>query len=173
MLLIKAQDILPITLQTVKDYWRIEFDDDDDTILRCLKAGIVDVELSIERDIITRQWEQSFCNTSKLQLDRSPLISVDVITVDGSESVDYTVDAKYFTRPVNRPVIHLDTAGVETSVVYTTGMESCSPVVEQAVLYAAGLFYHNREAEVIGTITSPLKLGYTRLLNKLKAGGYF
>ena len=163
MLLITETSMLPLTIATLKDYWHIEFDDDDSQILRCLRAGINDVEHATGRDIIERQWEQEFpCFLSSMTLDRSPLKQVDSITytdADGTSQAftDYKVSNKTFARPIVKP--DEISSGSEVKITYTTGFDEVSPTVEQAILWAAGLFYFNREAEVIGTITSPLKLG--------------
>lgn len=180
MLPITDQDDLPVSLAEVKDYLRIDFNDDDDQIARCMRAGVSFVEHEIEHDIVVRQWTQPFsCFTKQMTLDRSPLLQIDAISYldeEGEEQAftNFVIRDDLYRRPI---VIPLDLPITKThpeavKVEYTTGIDELEHTVKQACLWAAVLFYQHREPEVIGTITSPLKMGLDRLLSKLRAGGY-
>lgn len=174
-----TNQLLPLGVDDLKSFLRIEYDDDDAQLLRCLKAGINYVEHAIERDVVERSYIQTFdCFENKLQLDRSPLISIDGFAYDDEDETeqnfaDYEIVNKVFARPVLK--IETDDFpdyATNLQVSYTTGFATASPILEQAILYCSAHFYLQRETEVIGTITSPLKLGVQRLINQLKAGGY-
>lgn len=180
MLPIEDTDDLPITIEEVKDYLRIDFTDDDTQVARCMRAGVSYVEHETERDLVVRQWDQPFPEfVTAMRLDRSPLVQVDSIVyldVDGNEQpfTNFVIDDNAYARPVIRPMDWPQTKAHPRAVVvtYTTGIADPEHAVKQACLWASVLFYQHREPEVIGTITSPLKNGLDRLISRIAAGGY-
>ncbi|WP_122572396.1 head-tail connector protein [Pseudomonas viridiflava] len=83
------------------------------------------------------------------------------LKVDGEE--EDTLIAGYFEAAKSHVAMHCDRELVEGN---PTGPEQMgfTPDVEQAVLLMVGHWYANREAVVIGTITSEVPLAVERLL---------
>ena len=83
------------------------------------------------------------------------------LKVDGEE--EDTLIAGYFEAAKSHVATHCDRELVEGN---PTGPEQMgfTPDVEQAVLLMVGHWYANREAVVIGTITSEVPLAVERLL---------
>ena len=169
-----TNETLPVSLSDLKDDLHIDGTYDDSQLTRCLTAGVNMVEYMIEKDLVTRQWDQKFdCFKPSLTLDRGPLQSIDGFTyldVDEVEQdfTDYVIEDYAFRRPVltiKNPIF-----GSDLVVSYTTG--GTCPLANQMVLYAAAHFYLNREAEVIGVMTTELKIGLTRIAKLLRAKGY-
>ncbi|WP_180191780.1 head-tail connector protein [Pseudomonas syringae] len=83
------------------------------------------------------------------------------LKVDGEE--EDTLIAGYFEAAKSHVAMHCDRELIEGN---PTGPEQMgfTPDVEQAVLLMVGHWYANREAVVIGTITSEVPLAVERLL---------
>lgn len=169
---------VPVTLADLKDYLRIDFSDDDNQLTRCLIAGCNHIETETDRDIVSRQYIETFPYwQNSFTLKRSPLISLFKFCYfdeDNEEApfTDFTVKGVYSLPKVvihEKPQTYDRHDAIQIS--YTAG-EPNNPLVNQAILWSASLFYMNREPEIVGTNTSTLKLGLERLIMKLKAGGY-
>lgn len=173
---------LPITVDEVKRYLRINLDDtsEDDEINRCILAGINFLEFEIGRDILARSYIERYpCFQHRIKLTRSPLIGV--------ASVEYYDSNNELTNMEDVFVGGLFGSGYvifgddlpdtydrwdAVIITYVSGFQDI-PIINQACIWMAAHFYLNREAEVIGTSSTPLKLGIQRIINKLKAGSYY
>ncbi len=83
------------------------------------------------------------------------------LRVDGDE--EDTVIAGYFEAAKSHVAMHCDRILVEAEPVGPDEM-GLTPDVEQAILLLVGHWYANREAVVIGTISTAVPLAVDRLL---------
>ena len=157
----------PITANELRDFLHLDHGGDDAQLQRCVDAGIDFVEMETERDILVGDIVQDFSlpNCLGITLDRSPVL--EVVSVSDLDPADYVV-----RRRSGRWRIVFSSPYTEVIVNYRTGMESPSPLVVQACLWAAAHFYLNREPEVIGGSVNQFEAGLNRLINKLKAASY-
>jgi uncharacterized phiE125 gp8 family phage protein len=179
MLTISVSADLPLTVDDLKTFLHITSADDDVQLLRCLRAGINLVEHAAERDIVRRQVAEQFvCWQTLLPLRRSPIISIDLVTyIDQFEMSQTFTDYKLVTSVFTRGRLAIAADNIPSSiggptVMYSVGMPETSPITDQAILWAAAHLYLHREFEIVGAAVDQLSVGFQRLINHIKAGGY-
>ncbi len=158
-----------ITVAELKSYLRIDFSEDDTLLADCIAAATNYIEYETELDLIPRQYSQQTRHPYKLVLTSSPVLTIDDFQIDDFDVEDYTL-VKHSTA---KDELFFNNAACDlVEVTYSTGFNQPFPLLKQALLWSAVHFYMQREPEITGTITSPLKLGLTRVINQLKMGGY-
>lgn len=166
---------LPISVEQLRDFLRIECEDDDAQIERCIAAAVDHIETETQRDILVGDVVESFdCWHQVITLDRSPVIAVAAIAIDDvSVENPWRLKNKTSARAQVLFTSHppFVTPNSLLEVAYETGMLNPSPRVIQCCLWAAAHFYLNREPEITGNVKQ-FEHGMTRLINGMKAGGY-
>lgn len=126
---------LSFFLGRLKSHLRITSDDLDGELMAKLTAAIDSAEHYIGRVILLSNFVDVLPFSSKVALSR-PLISVDGVKVDDTETSDFTKDI--FTGTLFFPE---DMTGYAVEVSYTAGMRQVpSDIVNAILLMASSLF---------------------------------
>lgn len=169
----------PITASEAKMHLRVSHDTEDDLIERLITAAREWCEAYQNRCYITQTLTAYSTGFAKwtLTLPRRPVQSVTSIVYVDTDGNSQTMDAEDYrvdlvsgtlepiygtTWPVALPVSQ------SVAIEYVAGYGDASDVpsrVKQAMLLLIGHWYENRELEVIGTTTSPLKFAIDSLLS--------
>jgi len=183
MLQIITPPTIPIcTLSELKCHLVIEHSEED-TRLNTLLNTCCDV---VERDsglkIRSQVWRQvQKCFSTAVDIEALPVRSVVVKYYDDNNVLQTLDSSDYYLMnstnlaakiyPVESfPNIYSRPDAVQIDV--TCGYQTIPPAAKQAVLLLAGGWNENREAEISGTITTELKLGYQRLIDLLRNRPY-
>ena len=171
---------LAVDLATAKLHLRIDDASEDENVTRLIKAATSHVQQMTGRALLTQNWRlllDSFPGGA-IRVPMPPLHSVEAVTyIDaaGQEqtlpSSDYTVDSSglfgaiwpAFGKSWPATIAHPMAVKVE----FTAGYGDAAAVpadLQAALLLLVGHYDQNREAVVVGTISSDLPLGVAALL---------
>lgn len=179
---------LIVSLAQAKEHLGVDHGYDDDRITALIQAAQSLVESEARQDFVSKTWvldlrdfPRSRCNM--IELPRPPLRSVDSVKYYSSGTLTTVPSSDYYTvRPYQQPGLiepvtswpACDDRPDAVQITFTTGSTGTTPPAAiHAVKMLAAAWNENREAEVVGTISSQLQIGLDRLLNQLWVGGYY
>ncbi|NBW11016.1 MAG: hypothetical protein EBR82_23595 [Caulobacteraceae bacterium] len=177
----------PVSVDELRQHLRIETRDEDDYLAGLIQAAREMVETDTRRALCTQ--------TRVLRLDDFPWgIELDRIPVQSISSIKYydllntqqTLDSSQYdydlaevppivveSHTATWPATYERVGAVEvTFVCGHTSISAVPGMAKQAILRLAAGWYSTREAEVVGTISTALKLSYDSLIGRLKWGDY-
>jgi uncharacterized phiE125 gp8 family phage protein len=171
----------PVSVDEIKRHLNIDFSRDDDVLLGLIWAADDFAERETERVYVSQSWQLTLgFFPFRIYLPMPPAASAIVKYYDGDndlqtlDSADYYVmlsdNVSSYLEPTNSwPSIYDRPDAVQ--VTFVNG-DSLPPAYTQLIRLLVGGWYENRESEIVGTITSELKIGVGRLVGFLKAGRY-
>lgn len=185
--LVTAPALEPVTLAQQKLHSRIVSDAEDSLIEGFIRAARIHAETVQRRQLITAMWRLSLDQfpCGPIYLPLPPLQSVTSVTyVDAAGQTQTLADCQVDTyREPGRivpaygslwPTARCQPNSV--NVIFVAGYGDLSSDVpestRQAIKLLAGHYFENREAVVVGTITSVLPMAVDALLSDGKFGGY-
>ena len=162
---------MAITLAEAKLHCRVDINDDDALIAQLINAAVNHVE-QITGWVTTPQSSQKLVKKipETIRLPFWPVNAITAIEIIGAttQNVATSFDTDITERPAK--VIPLSKsfgleAGETLRITYTAGELDIPDAMRQAVLILVAHWYENREAVVVGTITSEIGLGLNHLLS--------
>ena len=176
----------PISLIEAKANLNIEHSADDSVITRCIAAATDYAEKYTGRHLMPQAWRYYFdCFDNPLMLPSVPAESVANLNYFDENNVQQVLientDFYAVLVGVNPAVVPI--GGVwptshnrpnAISIEVTSGYSGASAVpegIKQAIHLLVGHWYENREAVIIGTISSALPLGVSETLNQYRVIG--
>jgi len=177
--LLSSSTGIPVSLNELKDDLNIDFNSDDDRLLKLIKRAIDKIEKDTGRALYSQTWEEVLpCfPTCQLELPIVPLSAIDRIDYYNSSNVSTrwgsSVDTPwYLINPTNLPAYIQPKTSYPVSysrpdavtVRFTAG--NCPERAKQAISFLVACWNENRE----GGDTSQ---DYKNLINSLKIGGYY
>lgn len=155
----------PLTLTAVKLHLRLMPDDasEDDEILEPLMSAAREFCENVTGLALAPQTITAYADEAQqIAVPRLPLLNVESVKA-GGEDAEYAVDPLAGTISFTKPLKNI-------TVVYRAGYSELPKTIRQAMLLLVGHWYANREAVVVGAITSmEVKLTVETLLNQHKA----
>jgi uncharacterized phiE125 gp8 family phage protein len=160
---------LPVTLDEVKNYIKVDFTDDDDLINRLIKAVTMYAQLYTGLSFITQTLDIYFTNTGCNELPYGPhqsIVAVSRVNYDGTEVI--LTDEEYSYSGFLYYSLHCgysfklsspwyDVNKMRATVIAGFGDASQVPDgIKVAILKEVAELYENRENTVIGTIIADL-----------------
>lgn len=174
----------PVLLAEAKLHLRVEHVDDDALIDVLIQAAREHVENHIKRPLITQVIDLTLdCFPSEICINRQPVQTVDAINyVDGDGVSQVVLPADYDVDVSSEPARITPSYGNSwpsiraqnnaVSIEFTAGYGLTGAAVpapiRQAMLLLISHWYENREAVVIGTISSTLPMAVDALLSVYK-----
>ena len=177
-------DMMPVSLAEAKAWLREDMSENDALITGLIAAAADLVERQTGEVVSGRRVVTASYRVFGLQivLPRWPLVAVQSVQYDAINGTEATISSGAWRvrEAAGRPSI-IPAAGEEWPALEPTrgtvrvaamvGYETRADVPEalrQAVLMLVANWYNNREAVVVGTISSPLPLGVSALLRPFK-----
>jgi uncharacterized phiE125 gp8 family phage protein len=166
---------MAITLDEVRTHCRIDLTYDDDLVAKMLAAAIRHVE-QITGWVTTSQMYTKLIKKIPeiIRLPLWPVTAITAIEIIGAttQNVASDFDIDLTERPAK--VIPLSKSfnvatGETLLIAYTAGEADIPDGMRQAVLMLVAHWYENREAIVVGTISSEVSLGVNQLLSPYMA----
>lgn len=176
---------LPIMLEDVKLHSRVLHDVEDELLEAYVKDAIELIERETDRTLVDTTYELVLdCFPScRIMLPKPPLRSVTSIEYYDAANELQTLDsAEYYTMaPTSQqgyvqPVDHYWPSTYwrpdAVTITYRAGYSTLPHRAMQLIRIKAAASNEHREAEIVGTISTPLKLGWDRGIAALKWGKY-
>ncbi len=149
--IIKESDILPMDLAEIKQFLKIDFDDEneDNIIKRSFKSAIKQCELSIGRTIIEKLYQYSFYNRIEnyIKLIYGPVKNIENIKIIKKNNMEKIIDNKdYFFDNISDKIFfnNIPTDYYRLDVIYTAGTEQITEDLKQAILFHTTKIYEDK-----------------------------
>ncbi|TFJ92141.1 head-tail connector protein [Lentibacillus salicampi] len=156
-----------VSVDTVKDYLRIDYSDEDMLIQSMIGASVSHVETFIRRSLAPKTYELTCEVSGLIKLPNPPVTSIEKVTIGGHAINDYM---RVPSEP-NVLEIPCDDKNLTLEVQYIAGYNKLPKPIEQAVLLLISHFYENREAVIVGTSVVKMPFSVEALLYPYK--GWF
>ncbi len=171
---------LPLEKDEVKEYLRIDDDDEDDLIDSLIQTAIDWVEHYLNKALISQTWEEllhEWPEGDYIQLYKGPLQEVSEIEYMLAGESAYTAFEEYIEELHNEriylnygeqwPSGSLDDAAgirIEWTAGYGDAPENIPCPIIQAMKLLISHWFENRETQVVGTIAANLEFSVRALL---------
>ena len=149
--IIKESDILPMELVEIKQFLKIDYDDEneDNIIKRSFKSAIKQCELLIGQTIIEKQYQYSFYNKigNCIKLIYGPVKNIEDIKIIKKNNIEKIIDNKtYFLDNISDKIFFNNTINdyYRLDVVYIAGMEQITEDLKQAILFHTTKIYEDK-----------------------------
>ncbi|MBT2215839.1 head-tail connector protein [Virgibacillus dakarensis] len=157
----------PVDLEYVKQYLRIDYDDEDALIQGMIDASVVHAEAFTRRSLAPKTYELILNDyVGQVYLPNPPLISVDSVVNEYSTPIHYEV-----IEERGRAVVSLSPEFDKAVITYQSGYGELPKPIEQAILLLVSHFYENRETVIVGTSVVKIPFSVESLLYPYK--GWF
>nr|WP_321457192.1 head-tail connector protein [uncultured Cohaesibacter sp.] len=179
---ITAPDALPVTLDEIKTHCRVDGESEDDYLTGLLQAAVSYLDGYsgiLGKCLMTQEWAQEFEWWGDFPLCLGPFLDLTSIAYFDEDGESQTVDLSSvrIERRVLGAVACLkvgaswpdaDPDAGPITVTWRVGYEDAAAVpagIRHAIKLMVGHWFENREAVVIGTITSQVPLAVDALLS--------
>jgi uncharacterized phiE125 gp8 family phage protein len=146
---IEESENLPINLEDIKLFLKIDYADEDEVITRSFKTALKQCELMIGQSLVEKKYQYSFYNEIKnnIHLIYGPVISIDSIKIINGQNEEITiVGDDYFLDSVNDNVVlkKVPRNFYRLDIVYTAGAESITDDLQQAILFHTAKIFEDK-----------------------------
>jgi uncharacterized phiE125 gp8 family phage protein len=174
----------PVTLTEAKAQCRVLHTDEDTFLTGLIAAATAHVEKQTGRAILPQTWRLTLERfEDEITLPQSPLRSVASVKYLDAAGAEQTLPSSFYvadtTSTPGRIVLAADkdwpvTADSPNAVVieYEAGYAAAPAPIKHAILLLVGHWYANREAVVVGSINSDLRMAVDALLVNYRAYGF-
>lgn len=141
------QDANIIDLAEIKNFLRIDFDDDDNLLKELLKTAVKQCELYISKSLSEKNYKLSVyeCTTNTLNLPYPPVISVNSITIIDkyNNNIEYT---NYLLDTISNKIIfrNLPSNFYRIDIIYTSGYTKIPDDIKQGILFHISKMYEDK-----------------------------
>jgi uncharacterized phiE125 gp8 family phage protein len=155
----------PLTLEQVKtDRGGINHSEHDELLNGLIVTARERAENATGRALMPQQWQQLHVKaTAEIELVRWPVTGVDTLTIDGEEqdiaALMAANDLELWdgdSAMLISPLFYGRRVVVKYSAGYTNAAAVPGPI-KKWMLMQIGSMYENREGEIVGAVTNPLK----------------
>lgn len=158
---------LPIELNFVKSFLKIDFEDDDDLIKNIIKTAITQCETNINKSLIQKTFIYSLYELKRnsLILPYSPIISIDNIKIiDFQQNTTTLENTEYFLDNIGNILNFKNKPNnfYRIDIEYQAGLEKINDELIQALLMHIARMYEDRSGY------SPIPLNSLNIYKKYK-----
>lgn len=145
--ILTEQDANIIDLAEIKNFLRIDFDDDDNLLRELLKTAVKQCELYISKSLSEKNYKLSVyeCATNTLNLPYPPVISVNSITIIDkyNNNIEYT---NYLLDTISNKIIfrNLPNNFYRIDIIYTSGYTKIPDDIKQGILFHISKMYEDK-----------------------------
>ncbi len=150
--IIKESDILPMELPEIKQFLKIDYDDEneDNVIKRSFKSAIKQCELLIGQSIVEKQYQYSFYNkiSEFIKLIYGPVKNVENIKIIKKNNMEKIVDDKsYFFDDISDKIFFKNSTPTDyyrLDIIYNAGITQITEDLKQAILFHTTKIYEDK-----------------------------
>jgi uncharacterized phiE125 gp8 family phage protein len=146
---IEESENLLINLENIKLFLKIDYDDEDEVIIRSFKTALKQCELMIGQSLIEKKYQYSFYSEVKnnVHLIYGPVISVDSIVIIDSQDRNVVIsEENYFLDSITDSVIlkKVPTSFYRLDIFYTAGSDNIADDLQQAMLFHTAKIFEDK-----------------------------
>lgn len=140
---------LPIELDDIKLFLKVDYDDEDDIITRSFKTAIKQCELLIGQSIIDKTYKYSFYNEIKqsVNLLYGPVDSVESIKYINTNNEETTINSdSYFLDSIDNKIYfnNKPTGFYRLDITYKTKNDNIAEDLKQAILFHTAKIFEDK-----------------------------
>lgn len=158
----------PILLDDVKQFLRIDYDEDDFILQTMVSAAREYAETFTRRSIANKTYELTINSyVDRISLANPPFVNIDTVIDSNGETIDHKVIEEY-----ERAIIAFNSFYETAKVTYQAGYDVVPNTIKQAMLILISHFYENRETVIVGTSVVKMPFSVESLLYPHKVGWF-
>ncbi len=147
--ILEEGDNLPINLEDVKLFLKVDYDDEDDLILRTFKTAIKQCELSIGKSILKKKYQYSFYNEieNSTRLIYGPIINIENVKVITNNNEEKNINSDYYKLDtVSDKIIFKNKPSnfYRIDIIYTAYEENISEDIKQGILFHTAKIFEDK-----------------------------
>ncbi|MDR2778229.1 MAG: hypothetical protein LBB13_01870 [Rickettsiales bacterium] len=140
---------LPIDMESIRLFLKIDYEDEDESILRSLKTAIKQCELMIGRSIVEKKYQYSFYGNIKktTHLIYGPVNLIWSVEMVNSENEEVTIDTEnYFLDNVSDNLVfrEVPSSFYRLDITYGAKLTSVTDDLKQAVLFHTAKIFEDK-----------------------------
>lgn len=147
--ILEESNELSIKLEDIKLFLKIDYDDENELIIRSFKTAIKQCELSIGQSLIDKKYQYSFYNHIKnnLQLIYGPVKMIENIKTLDTNNREVVLDNKeYILDKVSDRIIfkNMPANFYRLDIFYNTGQDTITEDLKQAILFHTAKIFEDK-----------------------------
>lgn len=147
--ILEESNELSINLEDIKLFLKIDYDDENELIIRSFKTAIKQCELSIGQSLIDKKYQYSFYNHIKnnLQLIYGPVKTIESIKILDINNKETIIDnEKYILDSVSDRIIFKNTPTnfYRLDIFYSAGQNTITEDLKQAILFHTAKIFEDK-----------------------------
>ena len=140
---------LPIELEEIKLFLKVDYEDEDNIIIRSFKTAIKQCELLIGQSLIEKKYKYSFYNEIKndLQLLYGSVKSIESVKFINKNNEETIISPNtYFLDEVNNKIIFKNKPinFYRLDIFYTAGIDFITEDLKQAILFHTAKIFEDK-----------------------------
>jgi uncharacterized phiE125 gp8 family phage protein len=146
---IEESENLLINLENIKLFLKIDYDDENETILRSFKTALKQCELMIGQSLVEKKYQYSFYSEvgNNVHLIYGPVISIESIKIISNQNEETVIGGEdYFLDSVNDNVIlkKISSNFYRLDIFYAAGVASVTDDLQQAILFHTAKIFEDK-----------------------------
>lgn len=158
---------LPIELSVAKNFLKVDFDDDNELIIKLIRTAVNQCETIINKSIIKKTYVYSIYELKNkfVLLPYQPIDSIDSIKVVNVDNTSSAIDVSEFYLDKVGGILNFKSRPdnfYRLDIEYTAGLSEISDEIAQAILMHVARMYEDRSGY------SPIPLNSMNIYRKYK-----
>lgn len=147
--ILEESNNLPIPLEDIKLFLKVDYDDEDALILRTFKTAIKQCELNIGRSVLKKKYQYSFYNTieNNVKLLYGPVLNIENIKIitNNNEEILINID-NYKLDIVSDKIIFKNKPNnfYRIDIIYNAHEENLAEDIKQGILFHTAKIFEDK-----------------------------
>ncbi len=147
--ILEEGDNLPIDLEDIKLFLKVDYDDEDALILRTFKTAIKQCELSIGRSILKKKYQYSFYSAieNNIKLLYGPVINIENIKIITNNNEEKLLNTdNYNLDRVSDKITFKNKPGnfYRIDIIYNACEENIAEDIKQGILFHTAKIFEDK-----------------------------
>ncbi|MDR1494928.1 MAG: hypothetical protein LBI29_02730 [Rickettsiales bacterium] len=147
--ILEESDNLPINMENIRLFLKVDYEDEDELILRSFKTAIKQCELMIGQSLLEKEYKYSFYNgiKNKIHLMYGPVTTVESAQMISSKNEEISIDEEdYFLDSVNDNLIFkkVPYSFYRLDIVYWAKLEVIGDDLKQGILFHTAKIFEDK-----------------------------
>ncbi|MDR2777555.1 MAG: hypothetical protein LBB24_02185 [Rickettsiales bacterium] len=147
--ILEESSSLPVDIESIRLFLKIDYEEEDESIIRSFKTAIKQCELMIGRSLVEKKYQYSFYSEirNSIHLLYGPVLLVESVQTLNSRNEEALLEEEdYFLDGMSDNLIFKKTIGdfYRLDIVYRAQMETITDDLKQAILFHTAKIFEDK-----------------------------
>jgi uncharacterized phiE125 gp8 family phage protein len=147
--ILEESDAMPIDMENIKLFLKIDYEDENESILRSFKTALKQCEMMIGQSIVEKKYQYSFYSgiINNVRLIYGPVLLVESVETTDVKNTKITLDeSNYFLDPISDNLIfkRIPSSFYRLDIVYRAKVENITDDLKQAILFHTAKIFEDK-----------------------------